>query len=70
MESYCSFVQLALRWEHEKWTCKFVRNSVQIEMISFLKLIEFAAWYDTQTPKIRAQIAGWRRFEILVTMGT
>ena len=25
-------------------------------MISFLKLLEFAAWYDSQTAKIRAQI--------------
>ena len=27
-------------------------------MISFLKLIEYAAWYDNQTAKIRAQIDG------------
>lgn len=27
-------------------------------MVSFLKLIEFAAWYDTRSAKIRAQIDG------------
>ncbi len=27
-------------------------------MVSFLKLLDFAAWYDSQTEKIRAQIDG------------
>jgi len=27
-------------------------------MISFLKLLEYAAWYDSQSAKVRAQIDG------------
>ena len=29
-----------------------------MDIISFLKLIEYATWYDSQTAKIRAQIDG------------